>query len=126
MAEDRSVDISISINLNVGGEPWSVGHSIRYIVDSNRQFNETALGIRAGVRILAAVQKAATDKERAVLEEGDYKLLFEAFEKPAVGYVPSLSQKNAEGLEVPLPPIPGRLFLPIIEAMSDEATKKTV
>jgi hypothetical protein len=117
----QEIIIPAPIDLIVNKEPWTFERCCQHVIDSNKQFNASGPGIRAAVRILAAIRKAVDEKTIASLDEADLKLLSEAMEAPQAGWVPSLSRSGPDGKEIPYPTIPGRLFVSYVSAVTKEA-----
>jgi hypothetical protein len=116
MSDKKEVVIPESVGIVVGGEPWSYERCVQHVIDSDKRFNETGVGIRAAVRILASIKKAVEEKSTAAFDSSDLKLLNEAMESPQHGWIPQLSVRGPDGEEKPLPAIPGRVFITYIDA----------
>lgn len=124
MGEKRDITIPEPISIMVAGEAWTFGRTVRHVIDTDPVFNATGPGIRAGARILAALDKSG-DKagEKMSVDEDDRKLLNKSLEEPPAGWIPQLAVKDKDGNEQPLPKIPGRFFLTYIDATTLENTR---
>jgi hypothetical protein len=116
----KNVDVVVHLGTTRGA--WSFVDSVAHVVDSHPIFNQSGQGIRAGIRILDKL-KGRKEGEVVTLDEVDWKLLHEAFETSAAGFIPPLTAPGADGVFRPMP-LGARTFLPYIDAVSDEATKK--
>jgi len=118
----RYITVPENANLVIGEMPWSFVQCVRHVVDTNPQFNETGVGIRAGVRILAQLQDALVG-DTVVFDDGDWKLLSNTMEQPKQGLVPALSITKSDGAPEPIT-IPGRLFLHYLDALENATETK--
>jgi hypothetical protein len=120
----ENIQISIA---NVG--VWSFYISCHHIVDTNTIFNKDGIGIRAGAKILLALENKLPGEE-IELSDIEWKLLNEAFEKPEHGYIIPVSIKETKeeldgtttDIEKELN-IPNRMFLTYIDAVADARIK---
>lgn len=122
MADLRYVKIPASVDVTVGENKWSFFATLCHVVDSHPSFNTTGTGVRAAARIVKLFDGKAVG-DVVALDEADWKLLNGAFESPAAGYVPPL-QRTLPDKTMQQFVVPSRAFLPYIEAVSDEQTKK--
>jgi hypothetical protein len=122
MAELRYLTIPKSVDVFVEAVAWAFGKSAEHVVDCHPIFNQSGQGIRAGIRIIDKL-KGRKEGEVVTLDEADWKLLHEAFETSAAGFIPPLTAPGPDGVYRPMV-LGARAFLPYIDAVSDEATKK--
>lgn len=119
MAELRHITLQPDTNIRIDGKRLGHLQVILYILGNDQRFNRDAAGIRAKKRLrkLFEGKKAG---EVVTTDEPDWRLLHEAFEHPTSGYFVKLAMPGTnEAFDVD-----GEVFLPYIDAMSDEATKK--
>jgi hypothetical protein len=119
MAELRHITLQPDTNIRIDGKKLGHLQVILYILANDQRFNRDATGIRAKKRLRKLFDgKKAGDV--VTTDEPDWRLLHEAFEHPTNGYFMKLSMPGtSEAFDVD-----GEVFLPYIDAMSDEATKK--
>lgn len=123
MADLRHITIPNSVNFKIGDVVYTFVLCASYIINSDPKFNATGTGIRAGARILGKLE-SAKEGDTFTLDQADWKLLNEAFEAPAQGYImPGLGSEDPKTGEFIPARIAGRTWLPYIDAVSDEATK---
>ncbi len=97
---------------------YSFKQCVTYVVDNDEVFASPASSIRAGARILEALD---TDKPYFVLRDADHKLLDKSFEEPSSGYGnwvnSTVDEKGVRHIEsVRIVP---RTFLPFINAVNE-------
>lgn len=96
---------------------------VRDLLDRDERFTQTAAGLRAAVRIEAAL---CAEEATGVLEEADHRLLAAAAEHPSAGYL-TLAMRSPTGELVGRPIQIGRALLPFVEAiLSAEQALKVV
>lgn len=86
---------------------------VRHLCDTDDRFTASASGIRAAVRLEAAIDSA---KKTHLCEEGDWALLKASAETPTKGY-PQLVERTKEGVFVQSHSA-GRACLGFIDAIS--------
>ncbi len=103
---------------------WTFSDCVSYVVDNAEVFEKPASMIRAGQRILTAVDKAVEEKKLFVeLREEDYVNLKQVFENPTRGYgsfaigVEDPTTKAVIGQEAIR--VPPKKFLPFIDAVEN-------
>jgi hypothetical protein len=103
---------------------WTFSNCVTHVIDHAESFTSPASMIRAGQRILTAVDKAVDEKKAFVeLRDEDLESLKAAFDAPSRGYGVFMRQiLNPETAEVighePIK-VPARLFLRFIDAVMD-------
>lgn len=80
--------------------PYTCDAFLTAMINVDQRFNASGAGIRASVRIEAAL-KASADLPVLSLEESDWTLLVAALREPSTGY----------------PVMPARILLPFIDAV---------
>lgn len=125
MSDTDSIKIPPHASVLVAGEPWTFLQSLDWVIKTNPQFNGDGNGIRASIRILKAfgiydVGDRPKDVGDVVpLKSDDKKMMAVAFDKPAAGYIPPLSQKLPDGTSTPVI-IPGFKFIGYVDAVCGE------
>lgn len=115
----RHITLQPDTNIRIDGKRLGHVAIILYILANDRRFNADANGIRSKKR-LRSLFKDKKAGDVVTTDEPDWRLLHEAFEHPTAGYFMKLTMPgSAESFDVD-----GEVFLPYIDAMSDEATKK--
>lgn len=129
MSNTETVEITIPENAHlmsngekvfvaVGTQLWNFAVCVEHVVNTSPRFNATGQGIRASVRILAAIEnKAAGDK--ASLRKDDLKMLADEMEAPTAGWMPPLVRTMPDGTTAPFN-VPGRAFAGYLDAVSVE------
>ena len=92
---------------------------VDWLVRTNPAFNDNADGIRASVRILAAIE-GKNEGDDFSWRPGDAELISAAARKPTTGYHAPLSINRDDGTSSPLP-VPGALFVPYLDVICPEA-----
>jgi len=98
----------------IDGKSFGLREFVRFLLDSDNQFNDTGNHIRSAVRIERALE---VDDGALCLEEADWKLLKDVAEKPSAGYPRLIGEHTVMNL--------GRRCVPFVEAI-DEASEAMV
>jgi hypothetical protein len=97
----------------VNGAPYTYAmpQLVKWLVDTCKSFNETGVGIRAGVRI-----ERAFETDPVTLSDEDWQRLRDAAETPDNGY-PSLTARDGDKVlaQIPL----AKQMLPFIDAIAE-------
>ena len=100
-------------DLQVGEQPLSQALVIGYVCDTHVPFNNTGRGIKTSARIAAAFRGKGPG-DIVELDEAEWTLLRDALlEGPSEGFFMTLEDPTTKEPVT----LPGRLFLPCIEAV---------
>lgn len=126
MAELRYLTIPKNVDVYINRKPYEFVQCVIYVIDRHPVFSQTASGIRAAARIIGLLDGKKVG-DVVVLDQADWSLLNQAFESPFV------APNETSDLAL-IPPLVGdggakvfiapRSFVPYLDAVSDEATKK--
>ena len=101
--------------LTLGAGQFGLDELLEYLVATDRRFNESGAGIRAGIRIEDSV-KLYKKHAYLVLEPAHYALLAQAAEEPTGGYPKAVGQlPDGQRIERYL----SRDLLPFLDAIRD-------
>jgi hypothetical protein len=118
MADLKQVRIAADTNITIGTVQLGQEEIVEHVLNTHELFNSSAVGIKASIR-LSAKFKGAQPGDTVLLDEADWQLLVKAFESPTQGYYAQLEDPRT-GDPVT---IPGRVFLPYIESLSEDNVK---
>jgi hypothetical protein len=109
--------------ITVGQAAFGLEDLITYLVASDRRFNETGPGIRAGIRLEDAARSCGALPYVGPIQPEHFALLEQAAEEPSAGYPRAVLQApNGQRAEQYL----SRQLLPFLDAIreaKDEAPK---
>jgi len=122
MPDIRHITIPNSCSVVVDGAKWSFVRSLIYIGDAHPSCASGAALLNYA-RIRAKFE-SANEGDTVSLDEADWKIVHGLFQAPTAGYIPGLTMALKDGTVKPLDPVPPIVFVPYVQAVSEEATKK--
>lgn len=120
---------TVSAPITIGQTAYSALDMVRYVVDTDRRYNDSAEAARAGIRTVRAFEAG----DSVDLQESDLRLLAEVVNRPQRGWgafkgSQMVPQRDAQGgvrmaAQEVRALVPAREFLPLVDPIVDAAAR---